>query len=152
MGLYALDPLKFSAGYEYIKYENPNTPLHAGFVDIGDYVLAFVNNTAYDNQKTVQVYWGGVRYAVIPKLELVAAYYGVHQSAYGSGKQAGCNTNAHSVCSGDLEAFSFDADYHFNAHFDAYVGAMYSAVHDGMANAYLATTNINPTIGVRYKF
>jgi hypothetical protein len=37
-------------------------------------------------------------------------------------------------------------------HFDAYVGAMYSGVHDGMASGYLSTTNINPTIGVRYKF
>jgi hypothetical protein len=25
-------------------------------------------------------------------------------------------------------------------------------VHDGVASGYLATTNINPTIGVRYKF
>jgi hypothetical protein len=29
---------------------------------------------------------------------------------------------------------------------------MYSGVHDGMASGYLSTTNINPTIGVRYKF
>src|SRR5579864_210272 len=31
MALYKLDPLKFFAGYEYIKYENPRTPLSAGF-------------------------------------------------------------------------------------------------------------------------
>ena len=36
------------------------------------------------------------------------------------------STNAHSVCSGSLEAFSLDADYRFNVHFDAYIGAMYS--------------------------
>jgi predicted porin len=152
MGLYKFERLKFFAGYEYIKYENPKTPLQAGFINIGGYVLAFVNNTAYDNSKTVQVYWTGLRYAVIPRLELTAAYYGVHQNAYGSATQAGCSSNAHSTCSGGLEAFSFDADYRFNLHFDAYVGAMYSGVHDGMANGYLATTNINPTIGVRYKF
>ncbi len=30
---------------------------------------------------------------------------------------------------------------------------MYSGVHDGLANGYpYYTTNINPTIGVRYKF
>jgi hypothetical protein len=29
---------------------------------------------------------------------------------------------------------------------------MYSAVHDGMASGYIYTTNINPTVGVRYKF
>jgi predicted porin len=152
MGLYDLDRLKLFAGYEYIKYANPTTPLSAGYVDIGGYVLAFVNNAAYSNPKQVQVYWTGVRYTVIPKLELTAAYYGVHQNAYGSGTQAGCSTSEHSVCSGDLLAFSLDADYRFNVHFDAYLGAMYSDVRGGMANDYFYTTNINPTIGVRYKF
>ncbi len=152
MGLYKLDPVKIFAGYERIKYENPRTPLNAGFIDIGGYVLAFVNNKAYVNSKTVQVYWTGVRYSATPKLDLIAAYYGVHQDAYGTGAQAGCDTTAHSVCSGSLEAFSFDADYRFNVHFDAYLGAMYSGVHDGMASGYIFTTNINPTIGVRYKF
>jgi len=152
MALYKFDRLKLFAGYEYIKYENPKTPLDAGFVNIGGYVLAFVNNAAYEHAKQVQVWWTGLRYTVVPKLELTAAYYGVHQNAYGSGSQAGCSSDAHSACSGSLEAFSFDADYRFNVHFDAYVGAMYSGVHDGMANGYLFTTNINPTIGVRYKF
>jgi len=152
MGLYTFDRLKLFAGYEYIKYENPKTPLSVGFVNIGGYVLAAVSNAAYDNAKMVQVYWTGLRYTVVRGLDLTAAYYGVHQNAYGSGSQAGCSSNAHSVCSGDTEAFSFDADYRFNVHFDAYVGAMYSAVHDGMAAGYILTTNINPTIGVRYKF
>jgi predicted porin len=152
MGLYKLDPLKFFAGYEHIKYANPTTPLSAGFTDVGGYILAFVNNNAYRNAKTVQVYWTGVRYTIIPKLELTVAYYGVHQDAYGTGTQAGCSTSAHSVCSGTLEAFSFDADYRFNVHFDAYLGAMYSGVHDGMASGYIYTTNINPTVGVRFKF
>jgi predicted porin len=152
MALYKLDPFKLFAGYEHIKYANPTTPLSAGFTDIGGYILAFVNNNAYQNAKTVQIYWTGVRYTIIPKLELTVAYYGVHQDAYGTGTQAGCSTSAHSVCSGSLEAFSFDADYRFNVHFDAYVGAMYSGVHDGMASGYIYTTNINPTLGVRFKF
>jgi predicted porin len=152
MALYKLDPFKFFAGYEHIKYANPTTPLNAGFTDIGGYVLAVVNNKAYQSSKTVQVYWTGVRYAIMPKLELTVAYYGVHQDAYGTGTQAACSTSAHSVCSGTLEAFSFDADYRFNVHFDAYAGAMYSGVHDGMASGYLYTTNINPTVGVRFKF
>jgi predicted porin len=98
------------------------------------------------------VYWTGVRYTVAPGLDLVAAYYGYQQNAYGTGKQAGCSTAAHSTCSGSLEAVSFDADYHFNKHFDTYLGAMYSGVHDGAASGYIYSTNINPTIGVRYKF
>jgi predicted porin len=152
MALYKFDPLKFFAGYEHIKYTNPTTPLSAGFNDIGNYVLAFVTNNAYNNSKTVQVYWTGARYTVIPHLDLTVAYYGYHQNAYGTGKQAGCTTAAYSTCSGSFEAFSFDADYYFNQHFDAYLGAMYSGVHDGVASGYLNTTNINPTVGVRYKF
>ena len=152
MGEYKFEPIKFFAGYEYIQYTNPTKPLSPGFTDIGDYVLAFVNDTAYNEEKIVQVYWTGVRYSVSSNLDLTAAYYGYHQSAYGTGKQAGCSTIAHSTCSGGLDAFSFDADYRFTKHFDAYLGAMYSGVHDGAANGYLTTNNINPTIGVRYKF
>src|ERR1700692_4459910 len=152
MGQYKFDPLKFFAGYEHIKYANPKTSLSAGFSDIGGYVLAFVNNSTYPNSKMVQVYWTGVRYTVIHNLDLTVAYYGVHQDSYGTGTQAGCSTSAHTVCSGSLEAFSFDADYRFNVHFDAYIGAMYSGVHDGMATGYNDTTNLNPTVGVRYKF
>jgi predicted porin len=66
MALYNLDPLKYFAGYMHIKYANPENPLSAGFDDIGGYVLAFVTNNAYNNSKTVQVYWTGVRYTVIP--------------------------------------------------------------------------------------
>jgi predicted porin len=152
MALYKLDPFKFFAGYMHIKYANPANPLSAGFNDIGNYVLAFVTNNAYVNSKTVQVYWSGVRYTVIPNLDLTVAYYGYRQNAYGTGTQAGCTTSAHSVCSGSSEAFSFDADYRFNKHFDAYLGAMYSGVSDGVASGYIHTTNINPTVGVRYKF
>jgi predicted porin len=152
MARYPLSPFKLFGGYEYIRYVNPATPLSAGFNDSGGYVLAYLNNTAYNTPKILQVYWGGVRYALIPQLELTAAYYGVHQSAYGSGTQAGCSTSAHSTCSGNLQTFSFDADYRFNVHFDVYAGATYSGVHAGLASSYLNTTNINPTIGVRCKF
>jgi predicted porin len=141
MASYKFDPVKFFGGYEYIRYTNPKQPLSAGFTDIGGYVLAVVSDSAYNTPKDVQVYWTGVRYTVIPNLELTAAYYHVHQEAYGPGTQAGT-----------LEALSFDADYHFNVHFDAYLGAMYSGVDDGLATGYLYTTNINPTVGVRYKF
>ncbi len=152
MGSYTLSPVKLFAGYEHIKYVDPNTPLSVGYTDIGGYVLAFVTDNAYLESKMVQVYWTGARYTVRPGLALTAAYYGVHQNAYGTGTQAGCSTSAHSTCSGSLEAFSFDADYRFNVHFDAYLGAMYSAVHDGMASGYVYSTNINPTLGVRFKF
>jgi len=61
MGLYKVDPFKVFAGYMYIQYTNPTRPLSAGFNDIGGYVLAFVNDTPYSEEKIVQVYWTGVR-------------------------------------------------------------------------------------------
>lgn len=153
MALYKVDPLKFFAGYERIRYANPSTPLSAGTTDIGGYNLAFVTSTAYVNDKILQLYWAGVRYSVIPRLDLTAAYYTYNQNAYGTGKLAGCSSPTSSTCSGDLEAVSFSADYFFSRHFDAYLGALYSSVHDGAASGYtLNRTNINPTIGVRYKF
>jgi predicted porin len=152
MASYKFNPLKFFAGYMHIKYANPEHPVAAGFIDIGGYVLAFVTNNAFNVTKTNDVYWTGIRYAVFPNFELTAAYYGYRQNAYGTGTQAVCTTTAHSTCSGNLEAFSFDADYHFTKRFDGYLGAMYSGVHDGVASGYIYSTNINPTIGVRFKF
>jgi predicted porin len=153
MGLYKIGPLKFFASFEYIQFANPKTPLGAGFTDIGGYTLAFVNNGAFPKNKILQVYWAGARYTVMRQLDLTFAYYNVHQNSYGTGAAAGCATSVAATCSGTLDAYSFDADYSFSKRLDAYVGAMYSAVHDGFANGYLFhTNNINPTIGVRYKF
>jgi len=146
-------PVKLYAGYEHIQYANPGTDAAAGTAGLGGYTLAFVNNAAYPNDKNLNVYWAGVRYTVLPGLDVVAAYYGYHQNAYGTGTQAGCTTDAHSVCSGSFKAYSLDADYRLTKRFAVYAGLMYSSVSDGLANGYLFdTTNINPTIGVQYMF
>jgi predicted porin len=153
MALYNWDVFKFFAAYEYMKYENPKNPLAGGFTDIGGYNLAIVNNNAFVNNKEINLFWGGVRYTVIPHLDLVGAVYYYHQNAYGTGANAGCSTNASGTCSGHFEAFSFDAVYSFSKRFDGYAGAMYSAVYDGVANGYtFQRNNLNPTVGVRFKF
>jgi hypothetical protein len=146
-------PVKLYAGYEHIQYANPAHDVTAGTAGLGGYILAYVNNAAYPDDKKLDVYWAGVRYSVIPKLDITAAYYGYRQNAYGTGTQAGCSTNAHSTCSGSFEAYSVDFDYRFTRRFDAYAGIMYSGVSDGLASGYLYyTTNVNPTIGVRFMF
>jgi predicted porin len=157
MGLYNMGVLKFFGGYEHIKFANPETPLAAGF-DVAAYRVAYVNvqsgpKSTYVNDKTLQVYWAGVRYTVIPELDLVGAYYGVKQNAYGTGTNAGCSTNQSGTCSGTEDIISFDADYRLSKRFDAFVGAMYSGVRDGLANGFLFhTTDITTTAGVRFKF
>ena len=153
LGFYTLSQFKFYAGYELIKFTNPTHPLPVGFVDIGGYQLAVVNNTAYTEEKNLQMWFTGVRYSVLPDLDVVAAYYGAHQSGYGTGALAGCDTRASATCRGDLQAFSTQTDYHFTRRFDGYAGIMYSGVKNGLANGYtFQTTNLNPTIGVRFKF
>ncbi|MDB6083602.1 MAG: porin [Gammaproteobacteria bacterium] len=152
MGLYNMGAPKFFFGYEHIRYANPSTPLAAGFDDIGGYKLAFVNNAAFPTDKILQVYWAGVKYTLIPELDLTAAYYGYHQNSYGTGANAGCSGVQAGTCSGTLDAYSIDADYRLTKRFDAYAGVMYTGVHNGLANGYLHTTDMNPTIGIRYKF
>jgi predicted porin len=153
LGLYNFGVARLFAGYEHISFANPGTPLAPGFDDIGGYKLAFVNNTAFPNDKVLQVFWAGAKYKVLPDVELTAAYYGYRQNAYGTGAVAGCSSSIDATCSGTMDAISFDADWRLTKRFDAYAGAMYTAVHGGLANGYVFHTNdINPTVGVRFSF
>ena len=153
LALYDFGGPKVYAGYEHITYSNPSIPLSVGYNTIGGYVLAFVSNTAYAAaDKVLQVYWTGVKYPVSQNLDLTAAFYGYKQNSYATGKEAGCSNNISAACSGNLWAYSFAAVYRLTKHFDAYGGAMYSGVKNGLSNGYLNTSNVNPTVGVRYSF
>jgi len=147
---YKWEKFKFFANYEYVKYSNPSSPLGTGFIDIGNYIGAVVNNTAFTNNKTLNVYWGGVKYSAMPKLDIAAAYYRVEQNSYATGANAGCNDTRAGNCSGTENVASVMADWHFTKKFDAYVGAMYSQVINGLANGYIHNNQIDPTIGLRY--
>jgi predicted porin len=151
MGSYVLSHTTLYAGYEYIHFANPATPLPAGYDDIGGYVLAFVNNTAYTHNKNMQIYWTGVKHTV-NTVDLYAAYYGYHQAAYAAGDLAGCSSSASGACSGELTAVSFAADWRLSKRFDVYFGAMYSGVSGGLANGYLTRSSVDPTLGARFKF
>ena len=156
MGLYNMGMVKLFGGYEHIQYANPHTPYAAGF-NVAAYTVAFVNvqsgpTSTYVNDKDLQVFWGGIRYTVVPQLDLVGAYYGYKQNAYGTGANAGCSTNKSGTCSGTEDVISFDADYRLTKRFDGYIGVMYSGVKDGLANGYLHTTDITTTMGIRFKF
>ena len=157
MGLYNMGVLKFFGGYEHIQFANPDTPLAAGF-DVAAYRVAYVNaqfgpKSTFLKDKTLQVYWAGVRYTVLPELDLVGAYYGIKQNSYATGANAGCSSNIAGNCSGNEDVISFDADYRLSKRFDAFVGAMYSGVRDGLGNGFLFhTTDITTTAGVRFKF
>jgi predicted porin len=153
MGSYAWGPLTFFGVYEHITYMNPSINLAPGFDDIGGYTLAYVSNTAYaDADKILQVYWTGARYALNEHLTAAIAYYGEKQNAYATGADAGCSSVVSSKCSGHLNVASISLDYHFTKRFDSYAGAMWSNVSHGLANGYIETTMIDPTVGLRYSF
>jgi predicted porin len=65
---------------------------------------------------------------------------------------AHCPNASLARCSGQLDAFSFVADYSFAKRFDAYAGIMWSQVSNGLANGYLQRSSIDPTVGLRFQF
>lgn len=155
MALYAVPvvPVTVFGGYQHITYMNPSIPLAAGFDDIGGYVLGAVSDTTYKAaDKILQVYWTGARYSVTSQFTVAVAYYGEKQNAFATGADAGCSSVISSACSGNFHALSVSLDYHFTKRFDSYAGAMWSNVSHGLANGYINTSMIDPTIGVRFSF
>jgi len=153
---YGAGPFKLFGAFERVQFANPSTPLPVGFDDVGGYILAFVNNAKYLTEKEQNIYWGGVKWTVIPKLDVTAAFYGYKADSYetiAEGAVVGnCSTIKHGNCSGTESVGSLDAVYHYTKRFDGYIGAMYSTVSDGLANGFTNTSTINPTVGVRFKF
>jgi len=153
MAMYNFGAPKIYAGYEHIQYANPTTPLPVGFDDIGGYKLAVVNNTAFPNDKDLQVFWAGVKYTVLSSLDLTASYYGYKQNSYADGANTGCSTTVSGGCSGNENALTFSADYRFTKRFDMYAGLMWTKVSGGLASGYdFSTDTVDPTIGFRFKF
>jgi predicted porin len=156
---YAIGPVKILGGYEYMQFANPKNALLAGNSIVGGYTLGTVNNSNFATDKVLQVFWGGVRYAVRPDLDLSVAYYHEEQNSFESFSAAGarvnaahCSNNSLAQCSGQLDAVSFVADYRFAKRFDAYAGIMWSQVSNGLSNGFLQRSSIDPTVGLRFQF
>jgi predicted porin len=155
MALYAVPvvPVTVFGGYQHITYMKPSIALAAGFDDIGGYTLGAVSDTTYNAaDKILQVYWAGARYSPTPQLTVALAYYGEKQNAFATGALADCSTVVSGSCSGNLHVASASVDYHFTKRFDSYAGIMWSNVSHGLANGYINTSMIDPTIGLRFSF
>jgi predicted porin len=154
---YAIGPVKLYGGYEHMQFANPNNPLAVGSFITGGYSLGAVNNTNFATDKILQVFWGGVKYAVRPDVDLAVAYYHEEQNSFQGGtpatlNAAHCSNSSLAQCSGQLDAVSFVADYRFAKRFDAYAGIMWSQVSNGLANGFLQRSSIDPTVGLRFQF
>src|ERR1700726_3209332 len=146
---YGIGPLKLYAGYENIRFVNPPVPLPVGSTIIGGYTLGTVSNIGFPNARDLQVFWTGAKYAVRADVDLIAAYYHEQQNSFGA---VSCSNASLATCSGQLNAASLVVDYRFAKRFDAYAGAMYSRVSNGMASGFLNKSTIVPTVGLRFQF
>jgi predicted porin len=136
-------------GYANMRYSNPSSPLTAGITTIGGYVLSFLNQTAFTVPKTLQVYWGGSKYSLTKKLDLIGAYYGWRQNSYLGN---GCSNNSSSKCSGNRNDESVNGIYKLTSHIDLYAGLDWSNVSNGLSAGYLYTSNLSVMAGTRIKF
>jgi predicted porin len=163
LGKYSKGPVKLFAGYEYIQYAPPSHPYApgTGFNDIaGDFVCAScaaINNTNISStafsagDKTLHVFWTGVKYTVITNLDLIGAYYHYDQPTFGAPANCAAAVTP-ATCHGTFDAVSFAVDWQFAKKFDAYAGFMFSQVNGGLANGYLHPNTIDPTAGLRFRF
>jgi len=142
-------PVKFYAGWERIKMNNPAHTDPAGTEDIGGYILGIVNNTAFNIQKILQISWAGVRWTVTPDFELTGAGYINNQKSFAAN---GCRNASASSCAGEQLDLSLVADYHFTKRFDSYAGVNWSRVTNGLSNGFLFDSSYAPMVGVRYNF
>jgi predicted porin len=142
-------PIKLYAGWERVKYNNPEHPLPAGSIGLGGYVLSVTTNTAYNIQRILQYSWFGARYSITPQFDLTAAYYQYNQK---SNAANGCTNASAGTCAGELHDASVVADYHLTTRFDTYAGINYSLVQDGLASGFLFKNDWTPMIGVRFNF
>jgi predicted porin len=171
---YTVGHLNLYGGYEWIQYAPPSDP-QTFFTDIaGNAISGFAASTASPNglttinniafsagcaaatvchDKILQVVWTGAKYAVTDNLDVIGGYYHYAQNNYfATGPNTGCSGSAHAQCSGTFDAVSAVVDWRFAAKWDTYIGVMFSQVNGGLANGFLQRNNIDPTLGLRFRF
>ena len=164
---YTTGPLKVYAGYEYFRFTAPSDPQTA-FTDIAGNFLclgcAGFNNTNINNaafgvnglgNRVLQIMWTGAKYAVTDDLDVIGAYYHYIQNSFfgtPTGGPAFCSDSSHSQCAGTYDAISAAVDWRFAPKWDLYFGMMFNQVHGGLGFGFLQHSNIDPTVGLRFRF
>jgi predicted porin len=164
---YATGPLKLYAGYEWIRFMAPRDPQIAFTSIAGDFICdgctainnTDINNTAFGvnglGNKTLQVMWAGAKYAVTNNLDVMTGYYHYIQNSFfgtATGGPAPCSDRSKSQCAGTFDGISAAVDWRFAPKWDVYFGLMFTQVNGGLANGYLQINNIDPTVGLRFRF
>jgi predicted porin len=168
-GKYVTGPFKLFAGYEYARFSPPSDTFPDGIGTLGGYNVlpGAVTTTSYIHNKILQVAWTGATYAIRPDLDITGAYYWAGQNNYSpAGSPASfCAANtkpaipgaapqgtANTTCAGQLYAVSGMVDWRPYKRVDVYGGVMFSEASGGIASGYIHSTNIAPTVGLRFTF
>jgi predicted porin len=165
---YVVGPFKIMAGYEYDNFAPPSDvpsslqAVNGPWVGTG-YPGTSISSTNYNGtvgngtDKHLQIMWIGAKYAVTENLEVTGAYYHYIQGNYlvaGAGKSCTgtFGNEGNGDCAGTMDAFSGLIDWKFAPKWDTYFGIMYSQMNGGLANGYLVRNNLDPTVGLRFRF
>jgi len=160
MAEYKWDKFKFYAGYIFAQTSNPSNTNYPGglptIISAGLFVPpGAVTANAYNLARDQNTVWTGLKYAAMKNLELSAGVYWESQNDYLQGPAvctgSGINTSS-GKCSGGRYSYSFLADWKPVPRVDVYAGVMVSNVYGGVANGFQYSQNIDPTIGVRFRF
>ena len=115
----------------------------------------WVTTNAYNVNRVENIFWGGAKYAVNDRLDLIGAIYYIEQNNFLQAPAVCTGTGIHissANCGGSFDTFSFLLDYRLVKRVDLYAGMAVSNVYGGLANGYLAAQNVDPTVGLRIKF
>jgi len=140
---------KASGGYEHIDFSNPSLPVAAGFAGLGGYWISITNNTGFPHDKTLEIWWAGLKYNFTKDFDITGAWYGYDQNAFGAVK---CSDKRAANCSGNEDVWSLRLDYRLTKRFDLYAGAAWSKVSDGLASGFLNTSATTVMGGFRFNF
>ena len=162
--------MTLSGGWLWWQQANPSDTFPNGFETLGGYSVPatippinktiaklfptqWVNSTAYDRMRVVNVVFIGAKYAITPQLDVIGAFYYEAQNNYNTGLCTGTGIfTSSSSCAGTQDAISFMVDYRPVKRVDLYAGVMVSNVYGGLASGFQQVQNIAPTAGLRIKF
>ena len=99
--------------------------------------------------------WTGAKYAVTDELDVIGAYYAfvrIHISAPRPEGPPSAPTVRIRNAPERTMRFLPPNGWRFAPKWDLYFGMMFNQVHGGLGFGFLQHSNIDPTVGVRFKF
>jgi hypothetical protein len=160
---YTVGRLKVSGGYEWVQFAPPSD-IPTSFTDLSGFLIgagapgtSIVGTTFNAKDKTLQLVYGGARYSITDSLDVAAAWYHVWQQDYSLGALTGGISCAQastisSKCAGTQNQISGLIDWKFAPKWDVYFGVGYAALSGGLNSGYLASSNLNTTAGLRFRW